>query len=110
MTLTSIEDVSVDEDFATPSYSGYEEDEPVMDVFGHEPFDELSMTLERALRHVEPDLGRTAQPGARRGVGGCRLRAGHGRPVLRRPADRAGAVAEVDGRLGLQLSRVMFGR
>jgi type III secretion protein Q len=110
MTLTSIEDASVDEDFATPSYSGYEEDEPVMDVFGHEPFDELSMTLSVRCGTLNLTLGelRNLAPGAVLGVAGYAPGMA-GLYYGDRPIGQ-GQLVEVDGRLGLQLSRVMFGR
>ncbi|MEX5546796.1 FliM/FliN family flagellar motor switch protein [Pseudomonas pergaminensis] len=110
LTLTSIEDTSVDEEFLAPHYSGDEGDEPVTDVFGDEPFDELSMALNIRCGTLNLTLGelRNLAPGAVLGIGGyapgmAGLYYGD-RPI------GLGQLVEVDGRLGLQLSRVMFGR
>ncbi|MEB2645719.1 YscQ/HrcQ family type III secretion apparatus protein [Pseudomonas sp. C 49-2] len=109
LTLTSIEGTSVDEEFTPPHYSGYDEDEPVLDVFGHEPFDELSMALNIRCGTLNLTLGdlRSLAPGAVLGIAGyapgmAGLYYGD-RPI------GLGQLVEIDGRLGLQLSRVMFG-
>ncbi len=109
LTVTSIEDTSVDEDFAPPHHSGHEEEEPVMDVFGNEPFDELSMALNVRCGTLNLTLGelRNLAPGSVLGIAGyapgmAGLYYGD-RPI------GVGQLVEVDGRLGLQLSRVMFG-
>lgn len=109
-TLTSIEDTSVDEDLAVPHYAGQEDDEPVMDVFGPEPFDELSMILNVRCGTLNLTLGelRNLAPGSVLGITGFA-------PTMAglyygdRPIGQ-GQLVEVDGRLGLQLSRVVFGR
>lgn len=111
LTLTSIEETFVDEDFAEPHYlSGQEDDEPVADVFGHEPFDELSMSLNVRCGTLNLTLGelRNLAPGAVLGISGyapgmAGLYYGD-RPI------GLGQLVEVDGRLGLQLTRVMFSR
>ena len=108
--LTSIEDMSVDEDLAVPHYSGHENDEPVMDVFGPEPFDELSMTLNVRCGTLNLTLGelRNLVPGSVLGIAGFAPGTA-GLYYGDRPIGQ-GQLVEVDGRLGLQLSRVMFGR
>lgn len=110
LTLTSIEDTSVDEDFAAPHYAGHEEDEPVMDVFGNQPFDELSMALNVRCGTLNLTLGelRNLAPGAVLGISGYAPGMA-GLYYGDRPIGQ-GQLVEVDGRLGLQLSRVMFGR
>lgn len=110
LTLTSIEDTSVDEDFAAPHYSGHEEDEPVEDVFGSEPFDELSMALNVRCGTLNLTLGelRNLAPGAVLGIAGYAPGMA-GLYYGDRPIGH-GQLVDVDGRLGLQLSRVVFGR
>lgn len=110
LTLTSIEDASVDEEFIAPHYPGDEEDEPVVDVFGHEPFDELSMVLNVRCGTLNLTLGelRNLAPGAVLGIAGYAPGMA-GLYYGDRPIGQ-GQLVEVDGRLGLQLSRVMFGR
>lgn len=110
LTVTSIEDTSVDEDFAAPHHSGHEEDEPVMDVFGNEPFDELSMALNVRCGTLNLTLGelRNLAPGSVLGITGYAPGMA-GLYYGDRPIGQ-GQLVEVDGRLGLQLSRVMFGR
>jgi len=110
LTITSIEDASVDEEFSAPDYPDYEGDEPVMDVFGHEPFDELSMVLNVRCGTLNLTLGelRNLSPGTVLGVTGyapgmAGLYYGE-RPI------GLGQLVEVDGRLGLQISRVVFPR
>ncbi|MCR4538178.1 FliM/FliN family flagellar motor switch protein [Pseudomonas sp. 18.1.10] len=108
--LTSIEGTSVDEDLAVPHYSGHEDDEPVMDVFGPEPFDELSMALSVRCGTLNLTLGelRNLAPGAVLGIAGFAPGMA-GLYYGDRPIGQ-GQLVEVDGRLGLQLSRVVFGR
>ncbi len=110
LTLTSTEDTSMDENFAVPHYAGNEEDVPVEDVFGNEPFDELSMSLSVRCGTLNLTLGelRNLAAGSVLGVAGY----GPGMAGLYygdRPIAQ-GQLVEVDGRLGLQLSRVMFAR
>ncbi|OIN48855.1 type III secretion protein [Pseudomonas azotoformans] len=108
--LTSIEETSVDEEFIAPHYAGDEGDEPVMDVFGHEPFDELSMALNVRCGTLNLTLGelRNLAPGAVLGITGYAPGTA-GLYYGDRPLGQ-GQLVEVDGRLGLQLSRVMFDR
>ena len=82
----------------------------MMDVFGHEPFDELSMTLSVRCGTLNLTLGelRNLAPGAVLGVAGYAPGMA-GLYYGDRPIGQ-GQLVEVDGRLGLQLSRVMFGR
>lgn len=110
MTLTSIEETSVDDNFTAPHYSEHEEDEPVVDVFGHEPFDELSMALNVRCGALNLTLGelRNLAPGAVLGITGFAPGMA-GLYYGDRPIGQ-GQLVEIDGRLGLQLSRVMFGR
>ncbi|AIG04844.1 putative type III secretion protein [Pseudomonas fluorescens] len=113
LTLISIEEMSVDEEFSTQYYPGHDEDdldEPVVDVFGHEPFDELSMVLNVRCGTLNLTLGelRNLAPGAVLSIAGyapgmAGLYYGD-RPI------GLGQLVEVDGRLGLQLSRVVFAR
>ena len=100
----------MDEDFIAPHYAGHEEDEPVMDVFGHEPFDELSMALNVRCGTLNLTLGelRNLAPGAVLGIAGYAPGMA-GLYYGDRPIGQ-GQLVEVDGRLGLQLSRVMFGQ
>lgn len=110
LTLISIEETSVDEDFATQQYPGHEDDQPVVDVFGHEPFDELSMALNVRCGSLSLTLGelRNLAPGAVVGISGYAPGMA-GLYYGDRPIGQ-GQLVEVDGRLGLQLSRVIFSR
>lgn len=110
LSLTSIEETSVDEEFIAPHYAGDEDDKPVMDVFGHEPFDELSMALNVRCGTLNLTLGelRNLAPGAVLGIAGYAPGMA-GLYYGDRPIGQ-GQLVEVDGRLGLQLSRVMVGR
>lgn len=110
LTLTSIEETSVDEDFIAPHHAGDEGDEPVVDVFGHEPFDELMMALNVRCGTLNLTLGelRNLAPGAVLGIAGYAPGMA-GLYYGDRPIGQ-GQLVEVDGRLGLQLSRVMFGQ
>lgn len=110
LTLISIEETPVDEDFATQQYPGHEDDQPVADVFGHEPFDELSMALNVRCGTLNLTLGelRNLAPGAVLGIGGYAPGMA-GLYYGDRPIGQ-GQLVEVDGRLGLQLSRVIFAR
>lgn len=100
----------MDEDFMAPHYAGNEDDVPVMDVFGHEPFDELGMALNVRCGTLNLTLGelRNLAPGAVLGIAGYAPGMA-GLYYGDRPIGQ-GQLVEVDGRLGLQLSRVMFGR
>lgn len=110
LTLTSIEETSVDEDFSAPDYSEHEGDEPVMDVFGHEPFDELSMALNVRCGTLNLTLGelRNLAPGAVLGITGYAPGVA-GLYYGDRPIGQ-GQLVDVDGRLGLQITRVVFSR
>ena len=110
LTLTSIEDTFVDGNFAVPHCSGHEDDEPVVDVFGHEPFDALSVALNVRCGTLNLTLGelRNLAPGSVLGITGYAPGTA-GLFYGDRPIGQ-GLLVEVDGRLGLQLSRVMFGR
>lgn len=110
LTLTSIEDTSVDEKFAAPHYAEHEDDEPLVDVFGHEPFDELSMELNVRCGTLNLTLGelRNLVPGSVLGIAGYAPGVA-GLYYGDRPIGQ-GQLVEVDGRLGLQLSRVIFER
>lgn len=111
LTLTSIEDMFVDEDFAAQQhYLGQEDDTPVADVFGNEPFDELSMALNVRCGTLNLTLGelRNLAPGAVLGLGGYAPGMA-GLYYGDRPIGQ-GQLVEVDGRLGLQLTRVMVSR
>lgn len=117
LTLFSMRETAVDEDFVEqPREQGWDgmgehnEDEPLVDVFGHEPFDELSMALTVRCGTLQLTLGELRQlsPGAVLGISGY----GPGLAGLyygERPIGQ-GQLVEVDGRLGLQLSRVVFSR
>lgn len=110
LTVTSLEDTSVDEDFAVPHYPDQEDDAPVVDVFGSEPFDELSMLLNVRCGTLNLTLGelRNLAPGSVLGIGGYAPgMAGlyYGDRLIGQ-----GQLVEVDGRLGLQVSRVNFSR
>jgi flagellar motor switch/type III secretory pathway protein FliN len=102
LTLTSIEDTSVDEEFIAPHYVGEEDDEPVTDVFGHEPFDELSMALSVRCGTLNLTLGelRNLAPGAVLGIAGYAPGMA-GLYYGDRPIGQ-GQLVEIDGRLGLQ--------
>jgi len=110
LTLISIEETSVDEDFATQQYPGHEDEQPVVDVFGHEPFDELNMALNVRCGTLSLTLGelRNLAPGAVLGISGYAPGMA-GLYYGDRPIGQ-GQLVEVDGRLGLQLSRVVFAR
>ena len=110
LTLTSIEETFVDEHFTAPDYSEPVEDEPVVDVFGHEPFDELSMALTVRCGTLNLTLGelRNLGPGSVLGITGYAPGVA-GLYYGDRPIGQ-GQLVEVDGRLGLQVSRVLFGR
>ncbi|MFC6296395.1 YscQ/HrcQ family type III secretion apparatus protein [Pseudomonas sp. CCM 7893] len=110
LTLISIEETSVDEDFATQQYPEDEDDQPVVDVFGHEPFDELNMTLTVRCGTLSLTLGelRNLAPGTVLGIAGYAPGMA-GLYYGDRPIGQ-GQLVEVDGRLGLQLSRVIFSR
>ncbi|WP_370694882.1 FliM/FliN family flagellar motor switch protein [Pseudomonas sp. FP2335] len=110
LTVTSIEDVCVDENFAVPGVAGPEADEPVVDVFGHEPFDELSMALNVRCGTLNLTLGelRNLAPGSVLGISG--FAPGMAGLYYGDRAIGLGQLVEVDGRLGLQMSRVNFSR
>ncbi|MBA1427000.1 FliM/FliN family flagellar motor switch protein [Pseudomonas fluorescens] len=106
LTLTAIEETSVDEEFALSLPPEHGDDQPIKDVFGPEPFDELSMALNVRCGTMNLTLGelRNLAPGTVLGVNGyapgmAGLYYGD-RPIAR------GQLVEVDGQLGLQLSRV----
>lgn len=109
LTLTSIEEISVDEQLSA-QHSFDQEHEPVTDVFGHEPFDELSITLSVRCGALNLTLGelRNLAPGSVLGIGGYAPGTA-GLYYGDRPIGQ-GQLVEVDGRLGLQVSRVIFSR
>lgn len=115
-TLFSIEDMCVNEVLADQS-QGYDwsdssgtQDEAPVDVFGHEPFDELAMGLTVRCGTLQLSLGELRQlaPGAVVGVSGYAPGMA-GLYYGDRPIGH-GKLVDVDGRLGLQLSRVVFSR
>jgi len=113
--LISIEETSMDEDFAEHSYPAlepepYDDDESLEDAFGHEPFDELTMTLNVRCGTLKLTLGELRQlaPGSVLGVSGY-APGSAGLYYGDRPIGQ-GQLVDVDGRLGLQLSRVIFAR
>ncbi|WDU61604.1 FliM/FliN family flagellar motor switch protein [Pseudomonas poae] len=110
LTLTAMEDMTVDEEFSAPYYAEHEEDQPVVDVFGHEPFDELSMALSVRCGTLNLTLGelRNLAAGSVLGVTGYAPGMA-GLYYGDRPIGQ-GQLVEVDGRLGLQMSRVTFSR
>ncbi|PRA26374.1 FliM/FliN family flagellar motor switch protein [Pseudomonas poae] len=115
-TLFSIEDSGVDEVLADQG-QGYDwaESSPegnpaAIDVLGHEPFDELQMNLSVRCGALQLSLGELRQlaPGAVVGVSGYAPGMA-GLYYGDRPIGQ-GKLVDVDGRLGLQLSRVIFTR
>ncbi|PHN31689.1 FliM/FliN family flagellar motor switch protein [Pseudomonas sp. ICMP 460] len=110
LNLISIEETSVDEDFVIEEYPGPELDHPVVDAFGQEPFDELSMALTVRCGLMSLTLGelRNLVPGAVLGITGYAPGMA-GLYYGERPIGQ-GQLVEVDGRLGLQMSRVVFSR
>ncbi|TFY86930.1 YscQ/HrcQ family type III secretion apparatus protein [Pseudomonas kairouanensis] len=115
-TLISIEDMCVDE-VLTDQGQGYDltdassaGDRAPVDVFGHEPFDELAMNLNVRCGALQLSLGELRQlaPGAIVGVTGYAPGMA-GLYYGDRPIGH-GKLVDVDGRLGLQLSRVIFSR
>ena len=110
LTIISIEETSVDEHFAIDEYSGPESDHPVVDVFGQEPFDALSMALTVRCGALNLTLGelRNLAPGSVLGVTG--YAPGTAGLYYGERSIGQGQLVEVEGRLGLQLSRVVFSR
>ncbi|AUG05735.1 FliM/FliN family flagellar motor switch protein [Pseudomonas sp. S09G 359] len=110
LNIISIEETSVDEEFVIEEYPGFERDHPVENVFGREPFDELSMALTVRCGALSLTLGelRNLAPGAVLGITGYAPGTA-GLYYGDRPIGQ-GQLVEVDGRLGLQLSRVVFSR
>lgn len=113
-TLFSIEGICVDEvltgqgqgdSWAEPST---DEDQAPLDVFGHEPFDELVLGLSVRCGTLRLSLGELRQlaPGAVVGVSGY-VPGMAGLYYGDRPVGH-GKLVDVDGRLGLQLSRMIF--
>ena len=115
LTIFSIEDTTLDE-ANTVQNEGYGGDatpfmdEAPVDVFGHEPFDELAMALSVRCGTLQLSLGELRQlaPGAVVGVSGYSPGMA-GLYYGDRPIGQ-GHLVDVDGRLGLQLSRVIFSR
>ncbi|MCF5721603.1 FliM/FliN family flagellar motor switch protein [Pseudomonas syringae] len=115
-TLFSIEDTCVDEvladqrhdvDWTEPSVT---EDQAPVDVLGPEPFDELSMGLTVRCGTLQLSLGELRQLVAGSVVGVSGYAPGlAGLYYGDRPIGQ-GKLVDVDGRLGLQLSRVIFSR
>ena len=110
LNLIAIEEASMDEHFVVEEYPGPEQDQPVEDVFGREPFDELSMALTVRCGVLSLTLGelRNLAPGAVLGITGYAPGMA-GLYYGERPIGQ-GQLVEVDGRLGLQVSRVVFSR
>lgn len=115
-TLFSIEDMCVDEVSADQS-QGYDrtessvaQDQAPVDALGHEPFDELVMGLSVRCGTLKLSLGELRQlaPGAVLGFSGYAPGMA-GLYYGDRPIGH-GKLVNVDGRLGLQLSRVIFSR
>jgi type III secretion protein Q len=113
-TLISIEETSVGEDFAE-QYRGhepepYDGDESPVDVLGREPFGELMVALSVRCGSLSLSLGELRQlaPGAVLGISGYAPGMA-GLYYGDRPIGH-GQLVDVDGRLGLQLSRVIFSR
>lgn len=115
-TLLSIEDTCVDEVSADQN-QGYEWADPSpaddlvpVDTFGQEPFDELAMGLSVRCGTLQLSLGELRQlaPGSVLGVSGYAPGMA-GLYYGDRPIGH-GQLVDVDGRLGLQLSRVIFSR
>lgn len=115
-TVFSIEDLRVD-DASTDQSQGYDwvesspsDEQAPVDVFGHEPFDELAMGLSVRCGTLQLSLGELRQlaPGAVVGVSGYAPGMA-GLYYGDRPIGH-GKLVDVDGRLGLQLSRVIFSR
>jgi type III secretion protein Q len=113
--IFSIEDTALD-DVNTLQGEGYGGDaasgneEVPVDVFGHEPFDELTMALSVRCGTLQLSLGELRQlaPGTVVGVSGYSPGMA-GLYYGDRPIGQ-GQLVDVDGRLGLQLSRVIFSR
>ena len=115
-TFFSIEEMCVDEVSADQN-QGYEwadpspaTDQAPVDIFGREPFDELAMGLSVRCGTLQLTLGELHQlaPGAVLGVSGYAPGMA-GLYYGDRPIGH-GQLVDVDGRLGLQLSRVIFSR
>ncbi|MGY2375263.1 FliM/FliN family flagellar motor switch protein [Pseudomonas sp. SDO524_S393] len=110
LTLIAIEETAVDEDFSIPDFSVHEEEGPVADAFSQEPFDELSMALTVRCGVLNLTLGElhSLAPGAVLGISG--YAPGMAGLYYGERLVGQGQLVEVDGRLGLQVSRVMFER
>lgn len=110
LNLTAIEEARVNEEFVIPEYAQEEPDQPMEDVFGREPFDDSSMALTVRCGVLNLTLGelRNLAPGAVLGITGYAPGTA-GLYYADRPIGQ-GQLVEVDGRLGLQLSRVVFSR
>ena len=106
----SEEETPVNEDFVIEEYPDPELDHPVVDVFGQEPFDGLSMALTVRCGVLNLTLGelRNLAPGAVLGITG--YPPGMAGLYYGERSIGQGQLVEVDGRLGLQLSRVVFSR
>ena len=100
----------MDEEFVIQEYPGPEFDHPVEDAFGREPFDELSMALTVRCGVLTLTLGelRNLAPGTVLGITGYAPGVA-GLYYGDRPIGQ-GQLVEVEGRLGLQLTRVVFSR
>ncbi|MFL1500646.1 FliM/FliN family flagellar motor switch protein [Pseudomonas sp. O64] len=110
LNLIAIEEASMDEEFLIEEVPGPEFDQPVEDVFGRELFDDLSMALTVRCGVLNLTLGelRNLAPGAVLGISGYAPGVA-GLYYGERPIGQ-GQLVEVDGRLGLKLSRVVFSR
>ena len=58
----------MDENFTAPHHAGHEEEVPVVDAFGNQPFDELNMSLSVRCGTLNLTLGelRNLAPGSHR--------------------------------------------
>lgn len=114
LTLLAIEDTPLDDELEMlahgQTWDGQVLDQTPVDALGHELFDELAMTLTVRCGNLQLTLGelRALVPGTVLGVSGY----GPGMAGLYygdRPLGR-GQLVDVDGRLGLQLTHVIFAR
>ncbi|WLH69201.1 FliM/FliN family flagellar motor switch protein [Pseudomonas sp. FP2309] len=110
LNLIAIKETCVNEEFVIQEYAEEEVDQPMEDVFGREPFDDLSMALTVRCGVLNLTLGelRNLAPGAVLGITGYAPGIA-GLYYGDRPIGQ-GQLVEVNGRLGLQLSRVVFSR
>lgn len=114
LTLLALEDTAMDDELEMGAHGhawdGQGHDQAPVDAFGHEPFDELAMALTVRCGTLQLTLGELRQlvPGAVLGLSGYAPGMA-GLYYGDRPIGR-GQLVEVEGRLGLQLSHVIFSR